>query len=152
MIYLDYEVLKLRLWDAQKMYDGILTEKEQLFAMTQPHGVQFDKERVAGGTPDDSTFDRYLSLKEAKNIDRRLAEAKAIMDDRAELLHQKEEELRQSKEVLDRLYCMRVLDRVKIQWITRQLNYSESHVYRMLGQIYQTMLKMRENEKNIVIE
>lgn len=145
MIYLDYEAYRIRLWDSQKVYDQILTEKEQLFAMTQPHGVQFDKERVAGGSQD-SAFDRYLLQKEAKKIDLRLNEARAIMVDRAELMRQKEAELRQSQEILDRLYCLRVLDKMKIQKITRTLNYSESHIYRMLGEIYREIKKMRENE------
>ena len=145
MVYIEYEIFRIKYLDSQMAYDEILTEKEELFAKTQPKSVKFDQERVAGGSPE-SAFDSYLIEKDRKKIDLRLAEAKAIMEEREDLLHTKEQELRNSNEVIDRLYCLRVLDRQKMARIARTINYSESHIYRLLGEIYRTMKKMRENE------
>lgn len=151
MIYIEFEEYRLKYLETQSKYEEILTEKEVLFSKTQPKSVQFDRERVSGGTPDNA-FDNYIIQKEQKKIDARLSEAKTIMEERRELLSIKEEELRHSNEVIDRLYCYRVLDRMKMQRITRLLNYSESHIYRMLGEIFKQIKKMRENESFTVIE
>lgn len=145
MIYIEFEEYRIKYWETQRKYDEILTEKELLFSKTQPKSVQFDRERVSGGSADNA-FDSYIIQKEQKKIDDRLAEARSIMEDREKLLRLKEDELRHSNEVIDKLYCCRILDRMKIQKITRYLNYSESHIYRMLGEIYRQIKKMRENE------
>lgn len=151
MIYLEYEEYRLKYIASQKRYDAIITEKEELFAQTQPKSVRFDSERVSGGVSDNA-FDNYLIAKERKKIESRLDEARSILEERANLLNLKEEELRASKEVLDKLYCCRVLDRMKMQRIIRVLNYSESHIYRMLGEIYTQVKKMRENESLYVVD
>ena len=65
------------------------------------------------------------------------------MFERENLLRLKEAELRESNETLDKLYCCRVLDRMKMQKIIRELNYSESHIYRMLGEIYREIKYLR---------
>ena len=145
MVYIEYEIFRIKYLDSQQAYDEILTEKEELFAKTQPKSVKFDQERV-GGSMTDSSFDDYLIQKERKKIDLRLSEAKTIMEEREELLHIKEQELRNSNEVIDRLYCLRILDRQKMARIARTINYSESHIYRLMGEIFKTMKKMRENE------
>lgn len=142
LIYLDYEEYRIKYLQSQKRYEEVITEKETLFLRTQPKSMQFDKERVAGGTAD-SAFDAYIIAKEAKNIDSRLDEAKSILLERANLLSLKEAELRESNETLDKLYCCRVLDRMKMQKIIRELNYSESHIYRMLGEIYREIKYLR---------
>ena len=146
MVYLEYEEQKLKYQQSYKKYDEILTEKEALFAITQPKSVQFDKERVSGGVPS-NTFEEYIIQKEQKRIDQRLAEARLLLIERETLLRIKEDELRESKDINDRLYVARVLDRMKMQKMTKFLNYSESHIYRMLGEIYSEIKKMRENER-----
>jgi hypothetical protein len=151
MVYLEYEEYRMKYWETQRQYEEILTEKEVLFSKTQPKSVQFDKERVSGGSANNA-FDEYLIQKERKKIDVRLAEAKSIMEERENLLRLKEEELRHSNEVLDKLYCCRVLDKLKMQKIIRVINYSESHIYRMLGEIFREIKKMRENESFEVLE
>ena len=145
MVYIEFEEYRIKYWETQRKYEEILTEKEMLFAKTQPKSVQFDKERVSGGSADNA-FDSYIIQKEQQKIDDRLAEAKSILQERENLLRLKEEELRHSNEVIDRLYCCRILDKMKIQKITRYLNYSEAHIYRMLGEIARQIKKMRENE------
>ena len=68
MIYLEYEEYRIKYLQSQHRYEEVITEKENLFLRTQPKSMQFDKERVAGGTAD-SAFDAYIIAKEAKNID-----------------------------------------------------------------------------------
>ena len=146
MIYLEYEEFRIKYLSAQRKYDEVLIEKEELFDRTQPQGVSFDKERVAG-TSDHNSFDEYLIQLERKQIDERLAEIKQIMDKRWDLLLDKEDELRASTEIMDRLYVLRFLEHERMQKISKQIPYSESHIYRLMNQLLNTVREMRENEK-----
>lgn len=134
MIYVIYEEYKNKYYETQKEYDIILNEKEKLFMITQPSSVKFDKEIVSGGTPD-NTFDRYLILKEEKKIDQRLEEIKSILDDRERLLKLKEQELRASTSVQDKIYKYRYLDKLKVFKIAKLVGYSEPQIYRILKTI-----------------
>ena len=134
MIYVIYEEYKNKYYETQKEYDVILNEKEKLFMLTQPSAVKFDKEIVSGGITD-NTFDRYLILKEEKKIDQRLNEIKSILDDRERLLKLKEQELRASTSVQDKIYKYRYLDRLKVFKIAKLVGYSEPQIYRILKTI-----------------
>lgn len=138
MVYIEYEELKIKYLNAQKGVDQIITEMERLFDKTQPKSADLEKDRVSGGSYENA-FDIYLIEKERKNIDGRLAEAKAIMDERQKLLRLKEGELRDSKEIIDRLYVYRYLDRMKVKRIPGRVGYSRPQVYRMLSEIRRNM-------------
>ena len=131
VLYLEYETFKRRLTDTQNMLDEILCEREELFAKTQPKSFDYTVERVEGGEARNK-FDEYLIAKEAKQIDERLEEAKALLEDRRQMLFEKEQELRQSRDVYDRIYRMRFVDRLKVQRIASMVGYSEASVYRLL--------------------
>lgn len=134
MIYLDYEQFKDRYLETQKKYDEILAEKEELFAMTQPKAIRFDKERVSGGDPVNS-FEQYVIRKEKQRIDERLLEAKSLLDDRERLLKLKEKQLRESKDISDKVYLLRFIEHKRVYLVAKMVNYSEPQVYRILDGI-----------------
>lgn len=134
MIYEIYEEYKNKYYDTQNEYEKVLTEKEKLFMMTQPSSVKFDKEVVSGGITD-NTFEKYLILKEEKKIDQRLEEIKSILDDREKLLKLKEQELKASTSVQDKIYKYRYLDKLKVFKIAKLVGYSEPQIYRILKTI-----------------
>lgn len=131
MLYLKYESMKRKCSDAQKVYDSILTEKEELFQKTQPQAVDTTKEKVSS-CPEGTSYDRYIIEKERKRIDDRLEVAKENFQERLTLLRQVEAELRESRELEDMIYTLRHLDRLKIKKIATFTNYSEAHVNRKL--------------------
>lgn len=131
MIYIEYEAYKSKYYDTQKQYNDILNEKEKLFSMTQPKTMKYDGEPVKGGVHK-NIFDEYLLLKEQKNIDQRLIEIKAILEDRENLLKLKEEELKNSSNIQDKIYVYRYINRMKIYKISRMVGYSEAQIYRLL--------------------
>lgn len=135
MIYIDYEEYRSKYIDAQKNYDKILTEKEALFEITQPHSTDFSKERVSGGGGGNNTFDSYLIAKEKSCIDARLIEAKSILEDRERLLKLKEDDLRKSNNIFDRIYTHKYIDAMKVYKIAKAVGYSEPQVYRYLKKI-----------------
>ena len=143
MLYLDYELYKIRYLETQKKYNEILSEKEELFTRTQPKAVRYDKEKVSGGSGSNA-FDDYLIKKDEKRIDERLAEAKSLLDDRKLLMELKEAELRASKDTIDKIYVRRYLDHVRVNRIASQIGYSESQIYRILNVISESVKHARK--------
>ena len=134
MLYIEYEEYKGRYYEAQRIYNDILNEKEELFAKTQPKTTKITGEKTDGGKRE-NLFDEYLIQKERKNIDKRLEEAKSILDDRERLLKLKELEVRASKDSHDKIYRCRYIDRLTIEKTCRISNYSRSQVFNILKEI-----------------
>ena len=86
-----------------------------------------------------NTFEAYLIAKEERRIDERLSEAKSLLDGREHLLRQKETELRQSKDIHDRIYRLRYIEHAKISRITRDVCYSRAQVFRILDAMRENM-------------
>ena len=148
MIYTAYEDLKDKYMEAQMLCDEILTEKQALFAMTQPSSIDYGRDRVEGGRQS-NPMETYMIRKEKAQIEQRLSEAKTILKDRYELLKVKERELRESKHIYDKIYRMRYLDRLRVYRIARKVNYSESQVYRILQDIEDNL---RENARKGAVQ
>ncbi len=134
MLYEEYEIYKNKYYEAQRKYNDILNEKEELFAITQPKAMQITGERTSGGKHV-NTFDIYVIQKEKKNIDQRLKEIKSILDDRERLVRLKEQELRASNNPHDKIYRCRYVDRLTIEKTCRISNYSRSQVFNILKEI-----------------
>ena len=134
MLYIEYHEYKTKYYKAQEKYDEVLSEKEHLFAKTQPKATQYDKEVVSGGSPSNS-FDEYVIAKEKKQIDERLEEAKSILEDRERLLKLKEIELRQSKDWHDKVYVYKYLDNLSANEIKYKMHYCRSNIYEILKKI-----------------
>ena len=137
-IYLTYEEYKRNYYKVQKLYNEILEEKEKLFAKTQPKSIKFDKINVDGGNVSNS-FDDYLIIKEKKQIDKRLNEIKIISEDRKKLLDAKEDELRKSKEWIDKIYVYKYIENLQVRKIIHLVPYEEAQVYRKLEEIKKTL-------------
>ena len=142
-IYLTYEEYKRNYYKVQKLYNEILEEKEKLFAKTQPKSIKFDKINVDGGNISNS-FDDYLIIKEKKQIDKRLNEIKIISEDRKKLLDAKEDELRKSKEWIDKIYVYKYIENLQVRKIIHLVPYEEAQVYRKLEEIKKTLKERKE--------
>ena len=139
-MFIEYELCR-RSYEAQKqVYDDLLQEKENLFAMTQPSAIRFDKDNVKGNPV--NSIEKYVILKEKTRIDERIMEAKAILDSRKELLDIMEKDLRKSKDIKDRIYVCRIIDRMRIRKIRKIVFYSEAQIYRILDSIYKEIREL----------
>lgn len=145
MLYPDYKRYALKYLESQKAVDAILDEKALIFQKTQPKSSISENERVDGGTRVNKA-EEYVIAMEQRHINERLAEAKAIMLDRLDMLRQKESELRVSRDIHDVVYVCKHLDHMKIRQICKITHYSEAQVYRTLKEIrkYENMI---ENER-----
>lgn len=131
MLYLEYEFYRLKYVETQQKFDELLSEKETLFARTQPKAVNYDGDHVSGGNATNK-FEEYIEAKDRKRIDERLAEIKSILEDRERLLRLKEKELRASEDIRDKVFYMRYIDRMRIYKIANICHYSEMQIYRIL--------------------
>ncbi len=150
MIYLEYEQYRAKYHEIQKLYNRIIEEQENLFTKTQPNAIRYDKDNVQGGFPVNN-LDEYLIAKEKKQIDKRLKEARQLLDDRERLLNLKEKELRESRDIINTIYVLKYIDGMHPRKIADKLNYSRSQVYRMLNSIQSTIKNTRQNATNDVV-
>jgi hypothetical protein len=135
MIYKTYAEYKNKYLEAQKKYDEILSEKEELFLRTQPKATKYDKEIVSGSTIHSDSFATYVSKMEEKKIEERLDAARSILEDRRRLLKLKEEELRQSKNIEDMIFVQRYLENKPVKIIKARIPYCRSSIYGILQKI-----------------
>lgn len=141
-LYLIHRKYYIAFLMAQQKVDAILTEWEQISAKAQPRCTLAEHERdfiatnaipVKGGAI--SKAEQYAIEMEQRRIKERLSEAKALLAERFNLLDQKEDEIRKSADLYDRVYTLRWLDGVKAEDIADRLHYSRSQVYKIIGHI-----------------
>ena len=137
-IYHEHNAAKKAYEDAKSVYKGIMDEKAELFARTQPSSVKAS-EKVAGGGAKRTPFDDYLVAVERAEIDRRIGEAKNIMLERRALLQTLEADLRASKIREDKVYLLRYVECWKVQRIARYMHYSEAQIYRILAFVLESL-------------
>lgn len=149
MLYIQYIELKKKYIAAQEDYDSIINEKENLFRATQPKGTDFSKEKVVGGTTS-NLFDNYLIESELKGLDKRLEIARSILEARKVLYQLKEEELKLSKDVYDRVYVYKELYKLQVYKVAGLVGYSEPQIYRILRKIKKNIRLIENDSKTIV--
>jgi hypothetical protein len=145
MLYVDYLQAKVKYEDALIAVSEILDEKTVIFQRTQPKSPIMDSERVDGGTPLNKS-EEYVVEMEQKRIEERLETAKSIMMDRKVLLDHKLADLKQSKNIYDRIYRHKWLDGMRVGEIGMIMHYSEAQVYRLI-KIIEKNINMIENER-----
>ena len=131
MVYIQYERIKQKYRVSQDNYEELIREKEDLFSLTQPKSQQTDKERVSGGQKENA-YDKYLIKQEQSNIEERLEAAKEIMEIRKQMLEQKRAELEESEDVMDRLYYLKYIKRLRNKEIYDEIEYSKAQTTRYL--------------------
>lgn len=132
MIYQEYEYCLYRYKGCRKRYDMLLLEAEEIFTKTQIKAINYDKDAVTGGRISGNTLENYILDKEKADIDNRIIKMRHVLDERYRLLKEKEDELRKSQDLDDKIYWMRCFEHLKLHKIASQLSYSESQVSRRL--------------------
>ena len=128
-MYIEYDRARESLMRAITKYDGLIGEKERLFQRTQPRAVDYQADRVKSSSRSNA-LESYVAAIEG--IDKKLEEAKEIVEHRKKLMDGIEVELRKSKDIYDVVYVLRYLEHWRIRKIARATTYSESQIYRIL--------------------
>lgn len=138
-LYLEHRKRYLQFIDAQHKVEQIVNEYEIIIQRIQPrsalaeHEREFSNETIlpASGKKVNKA-EEYAIAMEQRRIHERLTAAKLVMQERADLLAIKEEELRKSKDIYNMIYTFKWVDGLKADAIVNETGYSRSQVYNIL--------------------
>lgn len=132
--YIEFEECLKKYNEILKVHETLISEKERLFLETQPKTTTLDKISVEGGKKN-NLFDNYLIQVEKKQLDQKIEESKKLVDTRYKYLKEKENELRNSNEWIDKIYVYRFLDKLPVKAMVHLIPYEEAQMYRILNEI-----------------
>ena len=143
MIYEEYENIWSKIRKIEKKLSDTINKREELFLSTQPKSAALDKELVDGKNPKNA-IEQYVIQKEYLN--ERINQYNQTLDDWYQVLRRKREELKLSKNIYDRIYYLRFIERLSVYKISVLVGYSKEQTYRYLKKI-----KMTQNDTKIVL-
>lgn len=144
MIYEEYESIWNTIRKKEKELFELINKRDELFLKTQPKASKFDKEKVDGKNPT-NMMEQYVIQKEYLN--ERIMQLNITLDDIYQVLKRKRDELKQSKNIYDRIYYYRIIERLSMHKIASLIGYSKEQTYR-----YFKKIKMTQNDtKNGVL-
>lgn len=129
MIYEEYEAILNRIHKKEKELIDQINKREDLFSMTQPKSSKFDKEIVDGKNPTNS-MEQYVIQKEYLN--EKINQLNQTLDDWYQILRRKRDELKLSKNIYDRIYYLRIIERLSVYKTSVMVGYSKEQTYRYL--------------------
>lgn len=132
MIYEEYEAILNKIHKKEKELVENINKRETLFDMTQPKSSKFDKEVVDGKNPKNS-MEQYVIQKEYLN--EKINQLNQTLDDWYQILSRKRGELRLSKNIYDRIYYLRNIEKLSVFRISILIGYSKEQTYRYLRKI-----------------
>ena len=141
MIYEEYEAIWSRIRKIEKELFDLINKRDELFSMTQPKSATMDKEMVDGKNPI-NTMEEYVIQKEFLN--EKINQLNQTLDDRYQILKRKREELKLSKNIYDRIYYLRGIERLSVYRISVIIGYSKEQTYRYLRK-----MKMTQNDTKV---
>ena len=135
-MYLEHNKRWNEYQQAQEDLQAVLDEYMVVFQRTQPK-VKYGEH--TSGNPVNKT-EEYVIEVERRHLHQRIADAKAIIQAKKELLDIAEENLRKSRDIYDLIYTKKWVDHKRPKDIYRELdlmgmNYSRSHIYVVINRI-----------------
>lgn len=125
--------------EAKKEFEKALAKKSQLLYSIVPRSANFENELVKG-----SSSNKFLNYTiKMEEIDKEINVRRNLRDVLAYRLKLKEIELKESSELMDKIYLLRYVDRLKVKHITYKLNYSRQRIYQLLNEISERLDKIR---------
>ena len=132
MIYEEYEQIWSKIRKIEKELFELINKRDELFSMTQPKSSQFDKEIVDGKNPKNA-MEEYVIQKEYFN--ERIEQLNLMLDDWGQVLRRKREELQLSRNIYDRIYYLRIVEKVLPERIAPLIPCDTSTVYKIMKKI-----------------
>ena len=133
--------------EAKKEFDKALEKKSQLLYSVVPKSANFENELVKS-----SSSNKFLNYTiKMEEIDKEINVRRNLRDVLAYRLKLKEIELKKSDNILDKVYYLKFVERMKVKYISIKINYSKEQTYRFLKKIAED-LKMTQNDTKFVIQ
>lgn len=134
MIYEEYEAIWTKIRKIEKELFELINRRDELFETTQPKSPATDKEIVDGNNPINA-IENYVVQKEYLN--EKIGQLNQTLDDMYQILRRKREELKLSKNLYDRIYNFRYIERLSVFKISKLIDYSERQTRRHLKKLEQ---------------
>ena len=141
MIYEEYEDIWNKIRKKEKELFELINKRDELFLKTQPKSSKYDKEKV-DSKKTRNMMEEYVIQKEYLN--ERIMQLNIALDDIYQVLKRKRDELRQSKNIYDRIYYYRIIERLSMYKIATLIGYSKEQTYR-----YFKKMKMTQNDTKV---
>lgn len=132
MIYIEYEKMWTIIKKHEKELFDLINKRDELFIKTQPKATTLDKEKV-DSTVNNNMIENYVIQQETYT--NRINQLQLSLDDRYMSLNRKREELRRSKNLYDRIYYLKYIERLSTFKIANIINYDRTSVWRHLKKI-----------------
>lgn len=132
MIYEEYEAIWSRIRKIEKELFDLINKRDELFSMTQPKSATMDKEMVDGKNPV-NTMEEYVIQKEY--YQERIEQLNIMLDDWGQVLRRKREELQLSRNIYDRIYYLRIVEKILPERIATYIPCDTSNVYKIMKNI-----------------
>lgn len=132
MIYEEYEAIWSKIHKIEKELFEYIDKRNVLFDKTQPKSPKLDKEKVDGKNTT-NMMEQYVIQKEYLN--EKINQLNTTLDDLYQVLKRKRDELKQSKNIYDRIYYYYRIERLNVYKIANLTSYSQSQIYRKLEKI-----------------
>lgn len=142
-LFIEYELLKRECKSAKKEYDKALEKKAEYYYSVLPGASDTSKELIKTECTNDKFLNYTIRIQE---IDSEIDVRKNLYGNLSYRLKLKEIELRNSKELLDRIYTYRYLDKLKVKVIGIKIRYGKSQTYDYITKI-KNMIENATSEK-----
>lgn len=147
MLYIEYEDIWDKIRVKEKEILNLINQREDLFNTTQPKASKLDSLKVDGASPVNA-FDEYVIKIDELNT--KIDNINKSLDDRYILLKRKRDELKASKNIYDRIYVYRYIERLPVFKIGMMVGYEKTQVYRYL-KIIKKNINMQQNATNYIL-
>ena len=132
MIYEDYEAIWNKIRKQEKKLFKLIEKRAELFDKTQPKTTQYDKE-VVDGKKQTNIQEQYVIQQEY--LTQKINQLNTTLDDLYQVLKRKREELKLSKNIYDRIYYYREIEKLSMYKIASLIGYSKEQTYRYYRKI-----------------
>ena len=142
-LFVEYELLKRECKVAKRDYDKALEKKAEYYYSVLPGASDTSKELIKTECTNDKFLNYTIKIQE---IDSEIEVRKNLYGNLSYRLKLKEIELRNSKELLDRIYVYRYLDKLNVKAIGIKIQYGKSQTYDYITKI-KNMIENATSEK-----
>ena len=139
MIYLEYAELLKKYNDANRDFLDALDKKQELLCMVTPGATKYSEKTSQNTGQGDKKLIEYVS--KIEYVDKLITSTRNTRDITNYELKKKEKELRESKDVYDRIYVYKWLEHKSVYKFYRLLNYSKAQIYRKIEEMQKNIYK-----------
>ena len=134
MQYLFHNTCSRKLKKAEQEYKRLCGIKEAMFNATQPRAKALNHDKVQI-SKSDNAIEHYIIKLDEMRLNEKISEALSIVNDRKLLVEMIEQDLRNSKDITERVYYFRYVRNGTIDWVSKMTGYSVRQVERILDKI-----------------